>query len=107
MRHKSKLIIIFYVAYFTWLFLLTYLWPDPKLLSFFLMGITVFYFSFLYEKYDIWFFLAVFLLSFPLGSFITKEEIVTLARLSYLNIPFWPFAWGITALALRKFYLTI
>jgi len=104
-KKHINVIIIFYVIYFSWLFLLTYLWPDQRILTFFLIIILIFYFALLYEKYDLWLFLAVLLGSYLIG---VKFEITPLFYESGyppLGLPYWPAAWALTSLAMRKFFL--
>lgn len=99
--------IIFYVLYFSWLFLVAFLWPNPKTLTLFLLGILVFYFGLLYEKFDIWFFLIVVASIWLVGKYLAEDPLFANRGIPPLGIPFWPIAWGITSLALRKFYLTL
>lgn len=107
MRKRIDSIIIFYVLYFLWLALVIMLWPTPKYLTYFLLSIAAFYFVFLYEKMDFWFFAAVYLVSLLAGKYLVNDP--TFANRGYppLGIPFWPIAWGITVLAFRKFYILL
>ncbi len=105
MKKKINLIIIFYVLYFAWLFLLAYLWPNPSILTYFLLGIVVFYFVFLREKGDTLMFFLVAISSFFLGRVLAYDSAFAYIGFPPLGIPFWPIAWGVTAIALRKFYL--
>lgn len=99
--------IIFYVLYFSWMFLLTYLWPDPSILTYFLGVIVIFYFAVLYEKYDFWLFLAVVLGSYFIGVRLAISPKFVYTGFPPIGLPYWPVAWGLTALALRKFFLSV
>src|SRR3990172_3596334 len=62
---KDSYVIIFYFLYFSWLFFITYLTAKIDILNYFTFSVVAFYFLFLREGSDFfWFFLAstVFLL---------------------------------------------
>lgn len=105
MRKNINLLVIFYVIYFTWLFLVAYLWTNAQILTYFLLGIILIYFMFLREKYDIFIFTLVSVASYLIGKYLAYDP--GFAKIGYpsLGIPYWPLAWGISTLALRKFYL--
>ena len=105
MRKRINLIIVFYVLYFAWLLLIIHLWPNPETLTYFLLAIVAFYFLFLYEKRDIWFFLLVIILSWLTASYFSSDPSLVIRGVPPLGIPYWPLTWGISALAFRKFYL--
>jgi hypothetical protein len=93
---KERLIIIFYLLYFSWLFSITYLIVDTTVLAYYAIGALILYFIFLRERYDSILFSLVALI--PLY----------LLRADIPNIPLWiPIAWGTTAIALRKFYTLV
>lgn len=105
---KETLIIIFYVVYFTWLSAVTYLVPDTRVLNLFTGGIGIFYFIFLREQGDLFFFLLGCSLvplaaSTKFSHFEIKFSFDTVAQ-----IPIWLYlAWGTTFVALRKLYLIV
>ena len=107
MRRKINLIVVFYIIYFTWLFLIAYLWTNIQLLTYLLLAIIFFYFLFLREKVDIIIFLIVSIASYLIGKHLAYDS--GFAEIGYpsLGIPYWPLAWGITTLAVRKFYLIL
>ena len=105
MRKKIRLIIIFYVLYFTWLLLVSYLWPNPTTLTYFLIIIVAFYFGFLNERGDALMLISVTILSYFIGNYLSYDPGFAQIGFPPLGIPFWPIAWGISALAFRKFYL--
>ena len=107
MRKRINLVIVFYVLYFLWLLMVIMLWVDPVYLTTFLLAIAAFYFFFLYEKYDIWFFSFVYLSSFIIGRSLASDPAFASIGFPPLGIPAWPIAWGTTVLAFRKFYLII
>ena len=78
------------------------------MLTYFALGIILFYFVFLRESGDIFWFLAGFLLS--LMSIITSFNHFQL-KFDFALVketPIWlPIVWGTTIVALRKFYLTL
>jgi len=106
-RKRINLIVIFYVLYFTWLFLLAYLWPDTKTLTYFLLSVIVFYFLFLREHTDIIIFVIVAFASFFITKTLAYDPGFADVGFPELGVPYWPLAWGITTLAVRKFYLII
>lgn len=105
---KETAIILFYVLYFSWLFIVTFLAPDTKLLAYFTSAIAVFYFVLLRERWDFFWFLlgASFMVltastSFNRGEFKFNFGVVT-------QLPVWLYlAWGTTFVALRKFFLIV
>ena len=105
MKKNINLLVIFYVIYFTWLFLVAYLWTNSQLLTYFLLGIILIYFIFLREKYDFIIFALVSVASYLIGKYLAYDP--GFAEIGYpsLGIPYWPLAWGISTLAIRKFYL--
>jgi len=107
MRKRLNLIVIFYVLYFTWLFTLIFLSSRPDILTIFLLCILAFYFLFLYEKYDFWFFSLVYIGSIAIGGYVAYDPAFNSIGFPPLGVPYWPFAWGITTLAMRKFYISI
>lgn len=105
---KETSIIIFYVLYFSWLFTLTYLTTDTKILNLFTTGILFFYFTFLKEPGDIVWFAATFI-----GAVLGRISSVEQGRMVFdteaiTQIPIWlPAAWGTTIVALRKFFIML
>lgn len=94
--------------YFIWLTVITFISPDIKLLNIFSIGIVVFYFMFLQEKWDWFFFLlgSLAIVMSIIGQFKNWDLIMDYHKLQ--AIPLWfPMAWGTTAVALRKFYVII
>lgn len=106
-RKRINLIVVFYVLYFTWLFLLAYLWPNTKVLAYFLLGIVFFYFLLLRERTDLILFVLVAVASFLIGKHLAYDPGFANIGIPQLGIPYWPLAWGITTLAVRKFYLLV
>ena len=101
-------IILFYVLYFGWLSVVTFLVPNTQLLIYFTSAITIFYFVLLREKWDVfWFLLGVSFMvlaastSFHRGEFKFNFGVVT-------ELHVWLYlAWGTTFVALRKFFLIV
>lgn len=107
MKQKVNLIIIFYVLYFSWLFLVAYLWPNTTILAFFLLFIVGFYFIFLKGKFDLFLFAFVVVASWLISRELALDPGFANIGFPPLGIPYWPVAWGITTLALRRFYLLL
>ncbi len=107
MKQKINSIIIFYVLYFSWLFLVAYLWPNSAVLTFFLLLIVGFYFIFLKEKSDLFLFAFVTTASWFISKELALDPGFTNIGFPPLGIPYWPIAWGVTALSLRKLYLLL
>jgi len=105
---KETLIIVFYVLYFLWLFLITYLTKYADILNYYTIGVIAFYFLFLREKGDFgWFTLgiiaSVLITITHIGGFQIKFDTPAIAL-----IPLWlPLAWGTTLVALRKFFVLL
>src|SRR3989344_5858155 len=73
MRKNINLLVIFYVIYFTWLFLVAYLWTNSQILTYFLLGIILIYFIFLREKYDFIIFALVSVASYLIGKYLAYD----------------------------------
>src|SRR3989344_4066904 len=105
---KEKMIVIFYILYFSWLLLISYFSPNADFLNYFSYGITIFYFLFLREKGDfIWFWAGV---SVPLitASVSVIHWSTKIDFSAFRFIPIWlPLAWGITIVSLRKLYFIV
>lgn len=108
MKKETVPIILFYILYFVWIFTVVYLTTQTRLLTYFSLGVVLFYFAFLREKKDaVWFITSAFA---PIIITIVSFENV---RLNFnpeliLYMPLWlPLAWGTTVVALRKFYLVV
>lgn len=102
---KESLIIIFYIVYFGWLLVVTFLNLNVDLLNIFTSFVALFYLIFLRQDEDLfWFILSacvpvVFAITIIKG-FSIKFEITQIQFL-----PLWlPIAWGTTIVALRKFF---
>lgn len=105
---KETLIIFFYVLYFGWLFTVTYLTPNALWISYFVLAVVFFYFVFLREKGDVIVFLIAFLLALAFRALTLSLTSFSFDLNLIISTPFWlPTAWGITAVALRKFYLIL
>ena len=105
---KETLIIIFYVRYFSWLFTVTFFTQDPPFLNYFTGFIALFYFMFLREEGDFWWFATGFAISLILMVFSFTGWKVETDFEVLKHTPVWlPLAWGTTIVALRKFYLTL
>jgi hypothetical protein len=105
---KESLIITFYVLYFGWLTSIVYLIRYTQVLDYFTLGVAMFYFAFIREKWDVfWFVLGCFIVvGFVMSSFYNGIFQVNLN--SVFDIPIWlPLSWGTTFVALRKFFVTI
>lgn len=102
---KTTSIIIFYILYFVWLTLVTFLTPDPELLTYFTVGIVVFYFIFLRNAWD-WFWFIVGAAFIVIGTTARFESWDIQINTEKLNeLPIWlPLAWGTTVVALKKLY---
>ena len=102
---KTTSIIIFYIVYFVWLTLVTFLTPDPMLLTYFTAGMVLFYFIFLRSSGDwFWFLLgAGVLIVGTIASWESWDIKINLVKLQ--EMPYWlPLAWGTTIVALKKLY---
>jgi len=105
---KETLIIIFYILYFFWLFLITYLTAEAKILTYFSIGTVIFYFSFLKEGGDLLWFLLGLSIPLLLASISFKNWVPVFDFDILLLMPVWlPLAWGTTFVALRKLYLIL
>ncbi|KKQ51557.1 hypothetical protein A2865_00420 [Candidatus Woesebacteria bacterium RIFCSPHIGHO2_01_FULL_39_17] len=105
---KETLITIFYVLYFTWLFLITYLRPDLKTINIFSLAVVFFYFTFLREKRDFLWFWAGAGIPIIANTLSFKNWVPDVDILNLITTPIWlPMIWGTTFVALRKFFLTI
>ncbi len=105
---KENIIILFYFLYFSWLFTIAFLTPTVKSLNYFTIIVSFFYFIFLREKGDFFYYLFACLIPmfFAIFSFNKIQPVFLVNNLKY--VPLWlPLAWGITIVALRKFYLQI
>ena len=105
---KETLITMFYVLYFTWLFLITYLRPELNIINIFSITIVLFYFTFLREKKDfLWFWLGAAIPMIANGlTFSGWAPEVDILNL--ITTPLWlPMIWGTTFVALRKFFLLV
>lgn len=105
---KENVIIIFYVMYFTWLFTVVFLTPSLNILNYFTASVTIFYFFLLREKGDLgWFWSAALIpLIIAVVSF-NKWQFSFDIDMIYFT-PLWlPLSFGITVVALRKFYILI
>lgn len=105
---KENIIVAFYVLYFGWLFTVAFLTPSLDILNIFTSIITILYFIFLKEKWDlVWFWVAA-LAPIAIGTvtFANWQFKFESGLLPY--IPMWlPLAWGTTIVALRKFFILI
>jgi len=100
-------IIVFYVAYFTWLTLVTFLTSNEILLAYFVGGILAFYLVFLRERGDILLSVgaATAMILVNIGSFNLTNGGLSFEAYKLNEIPYYlPMAWGLTVMALRKFY---
>ncbi len=105
---KEKIIVIFYILYFTWLFTITYLTRNIIFINYFSIFVTLVYFIFLREKNDIVWFLASGVLSIILTFFVLNNMTLPANYFDLNTVPLWlPLAWGITAVTLKKFANTI
>jgi len=102
---KQNALTVFYIVYFLWLFAVVFLTRAQEALGYFVVIVVVFYFVFLKDKWDILLFLATVALFY-----LSRVVSVSFDSLSYdveafRQAPFWiPLSWGVTALALKKFY---
>jgi hypothetical protein len=105
---KENLIIIFYILYFGWLMSIVYLARQPVILDYFTVTVALFYFAFLREEWDLfWFLLGSVLVIFTVMSSF-YNGIFQINLNSFLDIPPWlPLSWGTTFVALRKFFIII
>lgn len=105
---KESLLVVFYVLYFTWLLVITYISPQTSIINAFSIFVVLFYFLFLRVKGDIMYFwigtiLPALITVFTISGFSIS---VSLEKLS--TLPFWIFIiWGTTFIALRRIYIII
>ena len=105
---KERSIVIFYILYFGWLFALVTLTVDETLQNYFALAIVIFYFVFLRDYWDaLWFTTAALILVG--GTVLSFNHWRIEIDLEILKqMPLWlPLAWGTTAVALRKFFITL
>lgn len=105
---KTTSIVIFYLLYFVWLTTITFLTPEPELLTYFTAAIVVFYFLLLRGSGDwFWFLLGVALII--LGTIVHFESFDIKINYEKLQeLPVWlPLAWGTTIVALKKLYTIV
>lgn len=98
-------IIVFYTAFFIWLTTIIFLKPEESFISYFTGAMALFYFVFLREAGDIfWFILGVALIY--LAAIVTIDGLNVTYNVDAVNVvPLWlPAAWGTTLVALRRFY---
>lgn len=101
---KEKVIVIFYILYFTWLLSITYLIRDILYINYFSIGVTAFYFLFLKEKDDIVLFLIAAGFSLILTFYIFDSMNLPMNIYDLNTTPLWlPLAWGVTTVSLKKF----
>lgn len=108
MKKETIPIVVFYVLYFCWIFLITYLTPQVRILNYFTSGVSLFYFVFLREKGDLyWFLLGILVPLFITAvSFVNMSPVIDISLIYYM--PIWlPLAWGTTVIALRKFFIIV
>lgn len=105
---KENIIVIFYVIYFSWLFTVAFLTPSHEFLNYFTISITLIYFTFIKEKGDLlWYWLSA-LLPILITSTSFKNFQIYFDITIFQYMPLWlPLAWGITIVALRKFYILV
>src|SRR3989344_1616555 len=103
---KEGIIVIFYILYFTWLFLITYLTNQTRTLEYISVGIVLFYFTFLRERGDFFWFWAGVLVP-VIGAAVSLDKGGVDFDIQILTfMPIWlPLAWGTTIVALRKLYI--
>lgn len=93
---SDRFIVIFYLLYFGLLFTILFLSPDQQAVDFYTIIIAIIYFIIFRERFDTFFFAG-----FSMIPLIMNSEAVQYT-------PLWmPIAWGITAVTLRKFVLTM
>jgi hypothetical protein len=102
---KETLIVIFYVLYFSWLFTVTYMTADFVTLNYFALFIAFFYFLFLREKGDYYWFILGVIFALILPS-LTKNGL-TYSEIIKESIFWLPITWGTTVVALRKLVLIV
>jgi len=96
MQLPDRKIIIFYLLYFGWLFTITFLSADERVLDYYAITIILLYFAFMREPWD-----AIVFGLFSLIPLYMNRETVQFTAL-------WiPIAWGTTAIALRKFFVLV
>lgn len=105
---KDTLVITFYILYFSWLFAVTYLTQDIKILNYYTILVVGFYFLFLRERGDFFWFCGGVVVSviLTITSYSNFQIKFDASVIPY--IPIWlPMAWGTTLIALRKFVLLL
>ncbi len=105
---KETLIIIFYSLYFIWLLCITFLTGNTQILNYFSIVVVLFYFAFLREKGDLWWFWFGALIPLLIGMAFTPKFQPKLDLTILTYTPAWlPLAWGTTFVALRKFFIIV
>ncbi|OGM05558.1 hypothetical protein A2715_05745 [Candidatus Woesebacteria bacterium RIFCSPHIGHO2_01_FULL_39_32] len=105
---KETLIVVFYILYFSWLFLITYLTSQTRTLEYISIGIVLFYFTLLRERGDFFLFWLGVIISLIGASFSLTNWKLDVDIQIFTLLPIWlPIAWGITLVALRKLYIIV
>jgi hypothetical protein len=102
---KETLVAVFYIIYFSWLLVVTFLNPITSTLNIFTFTVALFYLIFLRESEDMLFFFisACIPILFAVISFNNFQLKFDSSNLRFL--PIWlPIAWGTTIVALKRFY---
>ena len=96
------------MLYFVWLTTITFLAPEPELLTYFTAGIVIFYFLFLRSSGD-WFWFLLWIAMIVIGTVARFESFDIKINYEKLQeLPVWlPLAWGTTIVALRKLYTIV
>jgi len=105
---KDKFIIIFYVLYFGWLLMTTYLSRDDFYNNMLISFVVLVYFVFLNETFDLFLFCGITLLSYFLMGKLYGYPTFEFSLEFIKTMPLWIYiSWGFTAVALKKLFLMI
>ena len=105
---KDRFIIIFYVLYFGWLLLTTYLSRDNFYNNLLISFVVMIYFIFLNETFDLFLFLGITLLSYYLMGKLYGYPGIVFTLESIKTMPLWIYiSWGFTGVALKKLFSMI
>jgi hypothetical protein len=99
----EKRIIVFYILYFVWLYIITFLTGQTVYLTAFSSVVVAFYFAFLRQAGDLLFFLLGTAVPVLFAFFSLTDSGITYTPENLAFLPIWfPLAWGTTVVAIRQ-----